>query len=290
MTLFGRRAKVQVGQLTVESEPPDGLRVVFNVKRSVDVEANSADVQIWNLSETTRGALNDAASLSSRPGTIGDIILEAGLGDTVNSLMCGDRAWVSHMKQGPEWITNVDMLDGIKALSQQLSISEGPGVTGRQLVESIRSRTQLAWNQVKAGGDVLEALDNVVLNGGKVFDGSGKKALKQIASAAGLTVSIQDCELQFLKPGSDVPSTGVRLSSTSGLVGSPERYFDPENPRASLLRGEALLNGELKPGRRFIVDAENEFGIFKILQVTHSGDTHGGDGAWRTSWEAQEVQ
>ncbi len=290
MTLFGRSARFVVGPLEVKSEGELGLRITFQVKRSTNLESNSATVQIWNLSENTRNALDDAAARASQAGIIDRITLEAGFTDDTRALFCGDRAWVSHVREGVNWVTQVEMLDGAKALSQQLSISAAPGTSAKEIVQSIKDQVGVAWNQIKAGGDVIEALNNVLFDGGKVLDGSAKKALKQMADAAKLSVSVQDCELQFLKPDGEVVESGVRLSATTGLIGTPERYRDPENPKASLLRGNALLMGDLRPGKRFVVDAKNEFGIFKLLQVTHTGDTHGGNGSWMSAWEGQEIR
>jgi len=289
MTLFGRQARLVVGDLEVVSESAEDLRIAFQVKRSTELAANTAKVQVFNLSEDSRSRLDD---LAAKTGTVGNVSLEAGLGER-KSLFCGDRAWVGHRHDGATWVTEVEMLDGGRALSQIVDFSGAADTTAKQFLDEVLAVAKLAYNQA-TDGDLKGLFDTIVFGGGKSFSGTTKQALKELADAAGLSVSVQDCTVVFASGGTATTDSSIVLSPSSGLIGSPERYYDPENPKASLLRGECLLEGEIRPGFRFVVDTVQSsggaFGVFKPLEVVHTGDTHGGANMWRTEWEAKEVQ
>lgn len=308
--IFARRAKLTVGSLQVESEGEFALRVAFSVQKSTHLSENSARIQIYNLSEDTRKRLSEESDRLSERGVLRRLVLEAGYQDDVRQIFAGDRAWVGHSRQGTDWITTIESLDGAKALKTQVSLSFQPNTVATDIVQELKKQALLAWDQLK-GGDVQQALDSLVFGSGKTLSGSVGHSLNQIADEAGLEVSVQDGELLFHAHGGESPTTSLVLTAESGLVGTPEVFLDPSrrpkkksgkaknspfSQNANLVRGKALLNGLLAPGRRFVLDSRSAvanagatFGVFRVIRVHHQGDTHGGDESWLSSWEAEEA-
>jgi hypothetical protein len=292
--LFGRRARVTVGSLRVESEGNAALRVSFHVSKSTEKTENSARIQIYNLSDTTRALLSDECGRVEDTGGLKRIVLEAGYVDDVRQLFKGDRAWVGHARDGADWITTIESLDGVKALSQQVTLSFRPQVKAIDIVQTIKEGASLACDQLKSG-KIKEALETLVYGGGKTVTGSARGALAGIADDAGLEFSVQDGELVFHLPEGDTPNKGLRLTGDSGLIGLPETFYDPSKKTKgrggkTLVRGKALLNGLIAPGRRMELDLQHSrWGTFRALRVQHQGDTHGGSESWTSSFEAEEV-
>lgn len=300
---YGRTATLTVGSLSVESEGELGLRVAFQISKSVKIAENSARIRIYNLSKDTRSRLTEEASKVGQQGVIRRVVLEAGYGDVRRQLFSGDKAWISHRHEGTDWITTVESMDGLAALGTQVNVSFAPGVLGKDVVERVAKDVGLAIEQAKSG-QFKKALETIVYSSGKALTGSARQAITEVAGDAGLEVSVQDGALLFHVPDGESPNTGLVLTANTGLVGTPEPFIDPArktkpdtNPQIkNLVRGRALLNGLLAPGRRFKLDSVSSdgnagatTGLFRALKVEHVGDTHGGDESWLTTWEAEEV-
>ena len=290
MTLFGRRAKVVAGPLVVRSEGDVGLRITFNVRRSADRKSNAAKVEIWNLSEDTRQALDDAAREVGKRDALQFISLDVGFEDAEKNIFTADHSWVTHRRDPPHWVTTLELLDGQKALSQRMVLSSPANTSALQAVKDIAKKMALAGKQFLKDGDVQKALEGVILGGGFAHDGTADEALQRMAAVSGVRFHIQGGDLVGEAPGTPGSDSGVVLSPDSGLIGSPERFFDPKNPKFGLIKGRCLLEGDMIPSRYFHLRTRNEQGLFKILDVAHSGDTHGSDGSWVTDFEAREVQ
>ncbi len=105
--LFGRRARIIVGaQLLVAGDVDDGLRVAFNIEKTLKPEPNRAEVMVWNLSELSRLALEQ---LSQVP-----VIVEAGYEQT-SKLFFGFLSEAQSITDGDDIVTIISSGDGEKA-------------------------------------------------------------------------------------------------------------------------------------------------------------------------------
>lgn len=311
--LFGRRAKLTVGSLFVESEGQDALRLTFSIHKSTRLAENSAKIEVYNLTEQTRRRLTDEGG--SRPGVVRHIVLEAGYGDVLKQIFAGDRAWISHALRGTDWVTTVESLDGNQLLTRQVPPKNfAPKVDAFNVLGDLAETFKANWDGIKKSGDVVDALKRVVYDAGKTVDGSLRKAIDGLARDAGLEASVQDGELTMTLPGGSAIDTGVLLSEDTGLVGVPESVRNPalkkkkdkeRNSRqdlpvgvdAVLVKGRCLLQGLIMPGRKFRLDSllanggqGSAFALLRALEVDHVGDTHGGDESWITSWTAEQLK
>lgn len=278
--LFGRRARVVIGSLEVESEGEQGLQISFTVSRGLQRTLNKASVQIRNLSDDTRARIE---------GQQPKLTIEAGYEDTMAGLFAGDKAVVSHTKQGVDWVTSISAGDGQAAFEQRVKLGFGPGVTARQVADLLKKLGGSFVGALKGGASTTQALERVIYKAGKSFEGKLGDALQQVADDAGLELSVQDGELVLLGENEAFAADAIELGPASGLIGSPQRVQDPKRPKALILRGQALLMPGITPGRRLLLTSEAHSGVFKVTKANHRGDTHGGDGSWVTAWEAQSV-
>lgn len=107
--------------------------------------------------------------------------------------------------------------------------------------------------------------------------GTARELLTKYLKKQGLEWSIQN-ETLVIKPAGlpDLLAT-VRLSSSTGLIGSPEK-------REKGVNFKCLLAPELMPGSPVLLDSEQIKGLFICRTVKHNGDTKQGD--WLTEVEA----
>lgn len=119
--------------------------------------------------------------------------------------------------------------------------------------------------------------------------GQPKDYATMLAKTEGALFYVNDRKINLVKPGDLPEGEIVNLSPSSGLIGTPEQ-------NDSSVKGKCLLNPLLNVNK--LVHISNEFvqetnqigkaslssGVYKIIKLTHSGDTHGNN--WYTDFEA----
>lgn len=267
--LFKREARATIGALEVE-----GLRVQFKVAKSLQQEPNKLEVSIWNLSRDTRGKLTEAVEKQSAP-----VVVEAGYAAaagspaTTEELFKGDARLISHVRQGPDWVTRLQSGDGAKAYkSARMVASFAPGTKRGTVIEEAAKSLGLPLGNLKErikAHDFKGALTEFV--GGFAAAGKTATQLTELLDPLGLGWSIQEGQLQILGEKDTTSAQPIVLSPESGLIGSPELGDQ------GVVKVKSLLQPGIRPGRRIELDAESLQGLFRVERVTHSGDTHGAD-------------
>jgi hypothetical protein len=266
VTLFQRKATLVVGGRSVE-----GLRVAFKAGKSLQREPNRAEVTVWNLSETSR------RSMQSR-GT--PVLLQAGYETTQAIVFSGYSRLVEHRLDGADWVTRIEAGDGDVPLTKPVRESFKGGTTGYQVVDRIASALGIdTGNLAEHAGTLTRAQ----YTNGYAANGSGAQELGRVLGAAGLTFSIQDGRLRILAPRQSTSEMAYVLSAATGLVGVPEHGSEAKPGEARRLKVKALLLPQVLPGRRIQLDARAQKGVFRVVALTHVGDTHQGD--WHTEME-----
>jgi len=265
--LFKREARVSVGALEVE-----GLRVQFKVSKSLQREPNKLELSIWNLSQDTRGKLTEAVEKRSAP-----VVIEAGYAGTATApattevVFKGDARIISHVRQGPDWVTRLQSGDGAVAYkSARMVGSFAPGTKRATVIEEAAKSLGLPLGNLKErikAHDFKGALTEFV--GGFATASKASEQLTELLAPLGLGWSIQDGQIQVLGEKDATSAQAVVLAPDSGLVGSPELG------EQGVLKVKSLLQPGLRPGRRVELDAETAKGLYRIERVTHVGDTHG---------------
>jgi hypothetical protein len=260
--LFKRRVAVTIGNASSsEAVRHDRLRVIFQVEKTSESNANTAKISVFNMSDRGRALAEKEKSF---------VLLEAGYGDRIEQLFYGDitRAYISH--QGPDWVTTVECGEASNALrSVHIDKSYAPGTDLKQVVKDV------AQGFVDQGKVVIGSLLGVKSQksqSGLALSGPGQTILDDLAAKLGLEWSIQGNALQVLPRDKDLGLQAVLLSSATGLIGSPVRR---ELEGGQGVEFSALIQPQLLPGRLVRIESRHVTGLYKIRSVSFAGDTHG---------------
>ncbi|MBI4815174.1 MAG: hypothetical protein HY791_02875 [Deltaproteobacteria bacterium] len=276
MTLYDRRARVLVGPRLFEFP---GLRISFKVTRQFGQTANTAEVIVHNLSEASRGAVMRA----DKP----EFVIEAGYASGFGALFTGKALRVTTHRETIGIATKFDSTDGSEEMQKTVSKTYAPGTkVGKVLADLAGGMNINAANAIKRAlsGDLSGAVDTFregVTVAGKIGD-----EFDRILIALGAAWSVENGELVVLKAGESVDSALV-LGPATGLIGSPERFFDAKHRKVYMVKGQAVLSSRIFPGRRVELNTQETRGSFLVTKTEHSGDTHGPE--WSTSFESMRL-
>lgn len=279
--LFNRDLILNAGGLEIRARDPETrlatptLRVAFQVTRSGKKDPNTADVSIYNLSKESRSALQEKNIVTT---------ISAGYAENVSQIFIGELQRATSVRDGADWITSFQSGDGVKAYKQaRISKSFAGPVAVTDVLEAAVNALGVGLGNLReklSEGGLREALTE--FTNGFVAKGKAEQTVEKIAKALGYTFSIQDGQARFLGPTDTVNTDQViLLTSTSGLIGSPEPGED------GIVKTRSLLQPDLLPGRRVKVEALEVDGFFRIEKSVFVGDTWGDD--WYTDLELKPL-
>jgi hypothetical protein len=269
--LFDRRVALTVGGHRVTD-----LRVQFKAEKTLKPEPSKLDVQVYNLSAASR------AQMQSR-GT--PVLLEGGYAARVGLVFSGQSRTIDHVHTGPDWVTHIQCGDGETAYATAfISSSFAPGTRVSDVVVAIGRALGLNPGNLLAAAAEAGAGDLQQYVQGHSVHGKAATELTRVLKAVGYGWTIQDGKLQLLRVGAAVPGEALLISPATGLIGSPEHGAPQKAGKPSFLKVKSLLQPDVRPGARIQVQSQSTKGLYRAINVRHSGDTHGGD--WYTEVEA----
>lgn len=242
-----------------------GMRITFKITKTLKKEPNTSEITITNLSPQRRASLQ-------RKGV--KVLLEAGYKATgVTQYFSGDVRTVDHVREGSDWTTKLKLGDGERAWKfARINESFAPGTRSADVLKRLAEAMG-----IDAGNVSKEALGvNSTLDQGFSAVGSASAAMDQFVKSLRKTWSVQDGQLQILDKKQTLDAPVPEISSSSGLVGSPEMGSPAKKGEPALVKIKALLT-PVKPGGRIRLRSERYDGFLKVHSVTFAGDTHGGE-------------
>lgn len=279
--LWNKDIVLQAGMRKIEArsklEPDKAkpmLRVNFRVDKSLSKDPNVATVTIYNLASDNRKGLKKKDPL----------IIEAGYTDTREQIFSGDINYISHQREGSDWVTYLESGDGSLAIATaRINKAFGPNTTVYDFLKAVSAAMGVGLGNTITSLNPYTTFRNGMrkFSHGAVAHGKVDRVLDQYLAPAGLNWSIQDGELQILEPTSATLDDVVLLSSKTGMVGSPE-----VGEKGKIVV-RSLLQGKIAPGRRIVIESRQVKGQYKIEKVTHVGDTYHQD--WYTEAEAKPL-
>jgi hypothetical protein len=263
--LFGRKWRVTIGPPGGTGRSWSDLDIRFLVEKSGASTPNKLKLSIFNLSK-------DSQQFIEKKGMA--VIVEAGYGGEFGQIFTGSLELASHekggnhgqkkgerLKDGPDWLTEIDGLDGAKAWRTVMHESFAPGKTEAEVLRAIAKKMGLTLG-------TLKGLSDEPFRQGRQLSGAARFQLDALCRSRKLRWSMQDGVLQVLRLGASTGSEAVLLTPETGLVGSPERT-------ETGLRLTSLLRPSINPGQLVKVKSQDIDGLYVVECLKHEGDSAG---------------
>lgn len=273
------------------------LKSTFNISRSGYEAIMRGDITIWNLNESTIATIAglNVGFTKSR----GKIIVEAGYEKgAFGQIFKGEIFQVRQIRENVvDTKTVIHCIDGMNIISNNyISLTFSAGTTQAQHIKAIAGQAQKPIEV----GTITDDLSTVSLPRGKTFFGEPKKYFRQIAQANNGQFYAMDGKLNITKLSDPAAGEVIVVSPDTGLIGYPEQidggvqftvlmdprmklvYPNPQIVRIDLAKTD-IHQQQLHPNTKgtgslpYILDVKGEY---RIIKVTHRGDTRGND--WYT--------
>ena len=277
---FHRFVEIVVGPKNGEGFKISGLKITFSIEKTDSADPNKSRIQIYNLSQNTHVKAAVAGN---------HITLRAGYEDeTISAIFFGDIVSGSRKKDGVDFVTELEVFDGRTAvMSGQVSVSYAKCTETRTVVQAF----------VDAIGLAHKGMENIPVGTtyphGHTFIGMAGEGLQDVLNRYGLTYTVQNEMLYILKPGESADNTGLKLTSQTGLLTTPEPVSDKtsdddtNSEPSNRWKFSTMLFPELVPGAACKIESSTLTGDVVIKKALFSGDNWGGD--FKVDIEAEAI-
>lgn len=259
MRSFGRQVKIEIGEPGGEGRNWTDLRISGRVEKTPAKGPNTAVLEVYNPGPV-------AVALAQARGVV--VRVFAGY-DVPRLLFVGsiNRHGAQLSRQGPDRILTIEAQDGGRRFQEaHVNTSFAREMTSEQVFGVLAEHLGVPLGAVRVGDDRR-------FPRGLVLTGPVRSVLDDVAASIGASWSIQDGLLQVLRDDEDTGEPVVVVSANTGnLIGSPKRTDLG-------VEVTALLDGRIRPGRRFVVESEQYNGVFRAREVTHIFDN-----GWESSF------
>lgn len=255
------------------------LRITFKTKKGDMETPNSAEINVYNLSEAT-------ASRIQREFT--QVALSAGYVGNSGLIFRGNirqvRTW---RENGVDTVLAILAADGDRAynfatVNTTLAAGSLPADRVRVCQGSMADKGTEAGYTPDLGGQALPR--------GVVMYGMARQYMRDEAQNTGTDWSIQDGKVQMVPRKGYLPGQAVLLTHETGLIGTPEQTQEGITVR-SLLLPNLRIGGRIKLDNKSVKRMQSPLkmaagqtaprldddGVYRILKVEFSGDTRGND-------------
>lgn len=277
-----RHAQVVIGKagsgLLVEN-----LRVHFEVSKTVKSAPNVAVIKIFNLSPINEAKIKNEFD---------EVLLNAGYEGALRLVFRGNIKHVYRYRDKSDYITEIEAGDGDKDFrSATMNETLAAGTTNAQLVDRAVGSFKTTGGTTKGA---VQINDRARLRG-KVISGNTRDVLHDVARESGANWSIQDGQLVIVKANGVLPDEAIVITADTGMLGAPE-INDKGIAVKCLLNPQLRVNGAIKLDNNGIKAKRQKAqalgkkqedqkepvrldpdGIYKVLKITHKGDTRGQD-------------
>lgn len=263
-------------ELSVDTLKLTGHRIEFDVTKTLKPDPNQCQVRIYNLTDDQRKLLTDSKTPSVR--------LAAGYaGDGLTQLFYGKAFHVVHEFKDADIITTIGTSDGGDECSKaRINQSFGPNTKIDTVLRAIvKSLGLKEGNTAKIALALRNSRAADIYLHGTVVSGSCAGELTHLCRSAGLEWSVQDGALQFVELNKAVDNFAVRLTPTTGLIGSPSVN------NKGVVSGQCLIIQGMAPGRQIEIDSRFVKGRYIVGKIHWHGDTESDE--WLCDFEASKT-
>ncbi|WP_432443036.1 phage protein [Martelella lutilitoris] len=246
------------------------IRIEFSINKGISSKQNSADIRLYNLTESHRNAMGKEFD---------SITLEAGYippGDdgNVGVIFKGAVRDVEHEKtQDGNIITTISCGDGDKAIRKAtISKSYPKGTPVKTVVKDIYAEMEkkgMARGEWKFPDNMKETFDRPY-----AMCGMCSRELDVIGKGHKFYWSSQNETLEII-PGDGTVGGIVLLTPDTGMIGTPSITDNG-------VRVSCLLNPEIRPNRRVQIKSDTlemnaSNGIYRVSEVSFTGNNQDGE-------------
>lgn len=306
-TLFNRSCTIRVGDVQISSIGQQaGLDVWFSVKRSLKPRTpNTCDLRFFNLKDSTRKAIEQAAQPLAPPGgsaasavrtsgkgknavTTADntgtpVTISAGYVGSESLIFQGALRAAQTMTDGATTTTELTTGEGDSAaILARTSFHFGAGASAYTVALQLLSDMGCGMGNTASVANILKSAP--AYKYGVTIKGRSSHHLADLAASCGLEVTLPKGIPQWLPLGQPLPGQAYLLQTTptnTGVIGSPS-----VDTKGVLSIDVEMLPG-IAPGISIVVQTSYLSGLYRVTSVETIGDTHGVD--WKHSIEASRL-
>jgi len=286
---------------TLDNIDGDNLRVRFQFSRTNTAEPDRGFISIFNLPKHVRKGIKqdledqwkerirlqkqrlDNATLAKRllanaNGYRVNVLVGYGGADNLELLFRGDLINVTEKRRGHNEIETVlELGDTLLALRDSyINQAFGPGQQLLSMAKAIIANMGLAFDKVSEATMVAAIVANPVITvaeDGIVVVGRSPEQLTEIVDLFGAQWWVHEGVIKMVPQGAVIRDFSIRLRAGEDLMWHQEESVGGD------VRGRALLNANIHPGRSLILEDfdGNRTDIigYRTNQTTSVGDTEG---------------
>ena len=204
--MWGFEAQVKCGNVTIKSSELDFEAVV---SFDDDLEANEAEIIVYNLSKSTVNQLNKGASISITAGYKGDTgVIFSGFIDRVKT-----------RRDGADKKTTIFCFDDVEDHTIS-SISFAANTKASYILKSLIGKTGLPLAVFSVRRDHTYENEQTV-------DGDLMQNIKKYSEVCGVSTYVNKGQVycRYVKDGDNI---NFEVSSDTGMIGSPEEFEEEQ--------------------------------------------------------------
>ena len=204
--VFGSEAKITCEGVNIKSSELD---FEFVVPFDDDMEANEAEIIIYNLTDSTISKFKNKSKIS----------IEAGYKGDTGVIFNGFVSKTHTKREGADKITTIKCLDDMSTKTVE-SISYSEGTKSSYILKDLLKRTNTPIAVFEVRRD--HTYTNSVTVEGDLMDN-----IKKYAEVCGISVYVSQGKIyaRYIKDGDNLNFT---LSADTGLIGSPEAFEEEQ--------------------------------------------------------------
>lgn len=255
--VFGSVAVVKSGQVTISSETLD---VEFDVPFDDDMEANEAEIVVYNLSDNTIKQLKKGASITIEAGYKGDtgVVFDGFISKVKTEYDDADKK------------TTIYALDDIKE-HNIVNMTFGKNAKASSILKKLIGKTGLPVAVFKIRRDHTYDHEQTI-------DGDLMENISRLAKVCGISVYVSKGKIyaRHIKEGDNINFT---VSSETGMIGSPTEYTEEITAEdfTDVIDGydvKMLLQHRMCTGAIVSLKSKVATGTYRVCSGRHSFSQH----------------